>query len=91
MCRAKSQCWEQSYLAGGLALELGKELLDTRVVRLDADRLEDRGNVGGRGRLVAGKVEEEVSREMLHLDVGGILSEQDPRLDKERQGRSPRN
>lgn len=59
---------EFAHLVDVLALELGEELLETLVVRLNADRLENGLDVGSRGGGVAAEGEEEVGSEVLHLD-----------------------
>jgi len=60
-----------AHLVDVLALELGDELLKAVAVSLNADGLEDRLDVGGRGGGVAAEGEEEVSRQVLHFD--GLL------------------
>jgi hypothetical protein len=58
---------ERAHGVDVLALELGEEALEARVVRLDADGLEHLLHVRrGRRRVPAG-LEEEVCRDVLHL------------------------
>ena len=58
----------RSYLVDVLALKLGEKGLETVAVGLNADGLEDSGDVLGRGGGVASELEEEVGREVLHFD-----------------------
>lgn len=52
-----------SYLVDVLALELGDELLETLVISIDTDGIEEFGDVFGAGALVSTKTEEEVCSE----------------------------
>jgi len=58
----------RTYLVDVLALELGEESVEAVAVGLNADGLEDGGDVSGRGRGVAAEAEEEVGCEVLHFD-----------------------
>ena len=58
----------RSYLVDVLALQLSEEGLETAGVGLNADGLEDSGDVLGRGRGVASELEEEVGSEVLHFE-----------------------
>lgn len=51
-----------------LALELSDELLEALGVGVNTDGGEDLLDIGGRGGLVAGEGEEQVSGEVLHFD-----------------------
>lgn len=55
------------YLVDVLALELGDELLETLSIWVDADGLEEFGDVAGAGAVVATEAEEEVCREAMKL------------------------
>lgn len=62
------------YLADVLALELGEESLETVLIGLDTNGLEDGGDVLSGGRGVATKAEKEVSCEVLHFEccISGV-------------------
>lgn len=55
------------YLVDVLALELGDELLETLSVWVDADGLEEFGDIFGAGAVVATEAEEEVCSEAIKL------------------------
>lgn len=57
-----------SYLVDVLALKLREELLKALVISLNADRLEDGGDVLSGGAGVAAELEEEVSCQVLHFE-----------------------
>ena len=60
-------CRVATHLLEVLALELGDDLLETVGVSVNADGGEDTLDVGGRGGLVAGEGEEQVSGEVLNF------------------------
>lgn len=57
-----------SYLVDVLALELGDELVEALGVSLNANGLEDLLDIGGLGGIVAAKLEQENSCEVLHFE-----------------------
>lgn len=57
-----------SYLLDVLVLELRQELLETLILSIDADGLEDLLDVLSGGRGVTAKGEEHVSCEVLHFE-----------------------
>lgn len=60
--------FSMSYLRDILALELGDESVETVLVGLNANGLEDGDDVSGLGAGVATESEEEVSCEVLHFE-----------------------
>jgi len=64
-----------SYLIDALVLKLRDELVETVVVGLNANGLEQGLDVSGRGGGVAAEAEEEVGCEVLHCGGGsGVVS-----------------
>ena len=57
-----------THLLEVFALKLREQLLKTLLISINADRGQDALDVTGGRRVVAGKVEEEVSCEVLHFD-----------------------
>lgn len=57
-----------AYLVDVLAVELGDELVQTLGVGLNTNRLQNLLDIGGLGGLVAAKLEEENSCEVLHFE-----------------------
>lgn len=57
-----------AYLVDVLAVELGDELVQTIGVGLNTNRFKDLLDVSGLGGLVAAKLEEENSCEVLHFE-----------------------
>lgn len=58
----------RAYLVDVLALQLSEEGVETVGIGLNADGLEDSGDVLGRGGGVASELEEEVGSEVLHFE-----------------------
>jgi len=56
-----------SYLVDILVLKLRDELVESLIIRVDADRGEDALDIRGRWAGVASKAEEEICREVLHF------------------------
>lgn len=66
-------CARKTNLLDVLALELSHELAETLVVSVDADGGKDTLDIVGRGSLVAGEGEEEVSGEVLHFEWASVM------------------
>lgn len=58
------------YLLDVLALEFREEGVEAVLVSVNANRLKDALDVGGRGAGVASEAEEKVGCEVLHFDFG---------------------
>ena len=59
-----------AYLVDVLALKLGDQLVEARVIGLNTNGLKDSLDVGSGGRGVTTKSEKEVGREVLHFECG---------------------
>lgn len=68
LCFGDSKVVVETNLLEVLALELSDDLVEALGVGIDTDGGEDGLDVGSGGRLVAGKGEEKVSGEVLHVD-----------------------
>ena len=60
----------RAYLLDVLALKLGDQGVEALLIGLNANRLEDGLDIGGRGGGVATEGEKKVSCEVLHFECG---------------------